>query len=208
MAGERIVERVPNRVVGDMAVFLGLSQMPVLAPNPTAFLTMGATAVSERGETGIYSGNFAGCMGAIVVPTRGSGGLVSHIHQMLSRGDMHPYLLEAVTKSVQKAGSIWLGQIFDVVLFRGEIKEGGAMKYRKLADHVRSIPSVRNVLDLREVHDLAGDALLYDTGRQILYCWSGHWQGAINATDEIEPRSTSSIDLEHCTEPLLVAHHP
>jgi hypothetical protein len=213
MAGENARLAVADLQAGDVSVFVGQARLPPEHPQTPINLDMGRMALSTAGNTSIYSGGFAGCLGIIVVPTSGAGGAVSHIHQMRNRaGQREAYLLEAASKSVDLARAYFPSKVFKVILFRGSVTNDEnsptpEIEYRRLAIDLMSLPCVQGILDLRQQRQRAGDQLLYDARRKRLFCWGGTYSDAfIDAIETNEGRvpviASGELELTHGTRGL------
>lgn len=213
MAGENAQLAVADFLTGDVSVFVGQTRLPPQHPETPINLDMGRMALSTTGDTSIYSGGFAGCLGLIIVPTSTAGGAVSHIHQMRNRaGQRELYLLEAASKSIGLARAYFPTAVFKVILFRGSVTNdeqslSPEVEYRKLAIDLMNIPCVQGILDLRRHRHRAGDQLLYDAKRRRLYCWGGVYSNAfmdaIEANEErVQETAHGEIDLDHGTRGL------
>lgn len=191
MAGENARPPAADFQVGDVSVFVGQARLPPRHPHTPINLDMGRMALSKTGNTSIYSGGFAGCLGLIIVPTSGTGGAVSHIHQMRNQpGQKSAYLLEAASKSIDLARTYLPAKVFKVILFRGSITNDEEsptpeIEYRKLAIDLMNVGSVQGVLDLRQQRQRAGDQLLFDGRHKRLFCWGGMYSDAFMDAIEV-----------------------
>lgn len=166
-------------------------------PDRVTNLDMGKMAISEQGDTSIYSGGFAGCLGLVIVPFNKKGGAVSHIHQMWpNKGYEANYFFGAASRSIDKAQETWGVSGVGVVLFRGQ-KNGMTLWYPKLKDSIETKANVIKVIDCRQDGGAEGDQVFYDTGEKRIYIFSGSLAGLIDKIDDHPAKAESSIDIVH-----------
>ncbi|GGL33890.1 hypothetical protein [Planomonospora parontospora] len=147
-------------------------------------LGMSRIGISRSGRTDIYSGSFAGCMGMIVSPVDGDGGLVSHVHESgQTPGHRKEFLFEAASGALDLARRNFTlrgsGKL-SLVLFRGHQRDfQGNLENPDLAAELEAAENDLEVHDIRSERDRA-DALFFDTREKILYLWKTILETASN----------------------------
>ncbi|GGK61291.1 hypothetical protein Ppa06_24750 [Planomonospora parontospora subsp. parontospora] len=147
-------------------------------------LGMGKIGISGAGRTDIYSGSFAGCMGMIVSPVDGDGGLVSHVHESgQAPGRRKEFLFEAASGALGLARRHFIlrgSEKLSLVLFCGHQRDfQGNLENPELAADLEAADKNLEVHDIRSERDRA-DALFLDTREKVLYLWKRILETAAN----------------------------
>jgi hypothetical protein len=180
------------------------------AKNPNIYvINQGNMAFSEDGETSLASFAFSGCLGVVLSPTKGRGGLVYHVHQM--RGEEaheEAYIADAILRALQFARELGWDQV-DMALVRGQVKDEddpSSIMYPDLVSTLNNtnqatMAMVRNIRDLRARTGSSGSRpseLLLDTRNHVLHLWNGYPDGQFmmdvaDDEDRVRPKRTGSF---------------
>jgi hypothetical protein len=178
-------------------------------PKPITICCEGQIVVSTKGDTSIYTGGFANCLGVAIATPDNAGGLVAHVKQMGKKPDIdasdEDYMTTFCRAIVARAVEVLNTQKLYVALYKGDT--GGVTWSLGLKDDDR----VLDVLDLRaRSYEGGGGAdLLFDTRKKKLYIPAGlsreQGETAADWTDTYNiPMGEVAIDLAR--RPMKVFH--
>jgi hypothetical protein len=163
-------------------------------------------AFSTDGRTSLASFGFSGCLGVVISPTSGKGGLVYHIHQMRGVEEHEDqYLRDAIVRCLRFARERGGWRQVDMVLVRGQVTDEddpGSIKHPRLVQMLRDaspgdMAMVRDVADLR-AQTLPNDTqrpsnLLLDTDHHVLHLWGAFPPGFTEHVEEDTERPEIAV---------------
>jgi len=148
---------------------------PSLDLSRTLIVSEKHVGLSQGGRTNLYTGGFAGCLGMLLSPTTGRGGVLAHIAQQGKRPEVskRTYLIDSIETILRLASNYWTE--FNMVLLIGDV-EYGDIEFRELPLLIRGkCPNghrLKHIQDLRSYRERAGQ-FLFDSHHKVLYLLGG-----------------------------------
>jgi hypothetical protein len=195
-------------LAGDGRVTIEFVSDPALVPHMSNTFSVFEKhiGISRNGATNLYTGGFAGCLGMLISPTSGRGGLLAHIAQQGTRQGhtKRAYLINSTEAVLKLASQYWVE--FNMVLFIGDVGEGD-IEFREMPQVIRNQctngQKIRHIQDLRTFRDRAGQ-FLFDSHNKVLYLLGASpsfesLMAAAEFTDEAPVIESGHLDIESST---------